>query len=169
MAGKPPTAPAPRKQALDKYEAGRLIRQRREALGYTQEDVVAHTSIPVSTYVSELENGKVSVGRSKHFPTLAQFLRLSEADVRAINPAAVIEVRAVPDAAERLIRELSPNLARAAELYADRPRYAGFGTPRWLNYLNDFNFYDGQEPEPEGWAELFLTLKQSNVTPGEDA
>ncbi|ULH14765.1 helix-turn-helix domain-containing protein [Deinococcus sp. KNUC1210] len=167
MTGRSSTAHGRAGQALDKHGAGQLIRQRREALGYTQEDVVAHTSIPVSTYVSELENGKVSVGRSKHFPSLAQFLQLSEADVRAINPAAVIEVRAGPQAAEQLERDLSPNLARAAELYADRPRYAGFGTPRWLNYLNAFNFYDGQEPEPEGWAELFLTLKQSNVTPGD--
>ncbi|WP_425145839.1 helix-turn-helix domain-containing protein [Deinococcus sp.] len=150
-------------EALDKFQAGHLIRRRREALGYTQDDVVAQTSIPVSTYVSELENGKVSVGRSKHFPSLARFLRLSEADIRAINPSAVIEVRAADPP-----RELSPNLTRAAELYADRPRYAGFGTPAWLNYLNAFNFYDGQEPEPQGWAELFLTLKQSGVRPGEE-
>ena len=166
------TAGADAVPPLDKYAAGQLLRRRREALGYTQQDVAAHTSVPVSTYVSELESGKVNVARSKHFASLAQYLQLSEADIRAIHPAAVIEVRAAPASLEgagaALARELSPKLAQAAELYAGRPRYAGFDSPHWLNYLNAFNFYDGQEPEPQGWAELFLTLKQSGVVPGEE-
>jgi len=56
------------KEVLDKFEAGQLLRQRREALRLTQEEVVNNTTIPVTTYLSELENGKVNVGRSKHFP-----------------------------------------------------------------------------------------------------
>jgi len=56
------------KEVLDKFEAGQLLRQRREALRLTQEEVVNNTTIPVTIYLSELENGKVNVGRSKHFP-----------------------------------------------------------------------------------------------------
>lgn len=79
------------KEALNKFEAGALVKKRREERGLTQDDVVNNTTIPVATYVSELENGKVSVGRSKHFASLASYLKLSEADIRSISPGAVFE------------------------------------------------------------------------------
>ena len=81
-------------ETLDKFAAGELIRKRREDKGLTQEQVVEATTVPVAAYLSELENGKVSVGRSKHFPSLASYLNLSEDDIRAINPSAVITVAA---------------------------------------------------------------------------
>ncbi|GAA3995396.1 hypothetical protein GCM10022631_02070 [Deinococcus rubellus] len=65
-------------------------------------------------------------------------------------------------------RELWPNLALAIEEYGDRARYREMATPHWRDYLNTFDFYDGNDLSPEGWAELFLTLKQSNVRPGEE-
>ncbi|MFC4426287.1 helix-turn-helix domain-containing protein [Deinococcus navajonensis] len=103
-------------ELLDKFAAGELLRKKREQLGYTQEQVVAVTSVPVAAYLSELENGKVSLARSKHFASLAKFLRFTYEEIRSVNPAAVFDypgVRSGPIQTE-LEKE-------NADLFAEKP------------------------------------------------
>lgn len=76
---------------ISKEEAGAILRRCREALGLTQEQVIEQAGIPTITQLSEYETGKVSIARSKYLPKLASILKLSEDDVRAINPSAVFE------------------------------------------------------------------------------
>ena len=76
---------------LSKEDAGALLRTKREALRLTQEQVITEVGIPTITQLSEYENGKVSIARSKYFPGLARVLKLTEEDIRSINPSAVFD------------------------------------------------------------------------------
>ncbi len=148
------------KDVLTKFEAGQLVRRRREELKLTQEDVVDNTTIPVTTYVSELENGKVSIGRSKHFPSLAKYLRLSEDDVRAINPSAVIEL-ARPDAeSPSPAAPVPPELAQAAKQYG-----GDFASAAWQDYLARTHFRGPRPQTAEEWYFLYQTLIRLNIAP----
>jgi len=137
-----------------------------------------NTTIPVTTYLSELENGKVNVGRSKHFPSLATYLRLSEEDIRAINPSAVIEL-ARPTSApfdprtlfhppaqqERIKRPLWSNLAAMIE--EKSAKYPKLRRVGWQQHLNQTRFSGGQEPDADGWFEMFRALERAGVEPEE--
>lgn len=79
---------------VSKEEAGAILRHYRESLGMTQEQVIDLAGIPTITQLSEYETGKVSIARSKYLPKLAAVLKMSEEDVRAINPSAVFETPA---------------------------------------------------------------------------
>lgn len=74
---------------LDQTEAGKLIAKRRRERGLTQPQVVEATGLPSQSYLSALENGRYNVARSEYFPAIARALRLSEDEIRLINPAAV--------------------------------------------------------------------------------
>lgn len=89
----------PSSPQLTKEEAGALLRAAREQLGLTQDQVVDQAGIPTITQLSEYENGKVNIARSKYLPKLAAILRLTEEDIRSINPSAVFN--ATSDAASR--------------------------------------------------------------------
>lgn len=98
------------KTPLSKDEAGALLRRKRESLGLTQEQVVIEAGIPTITQLSEYENGKVSIARSKYFPILAGILNLTDEEVRSINPAAVFDAAKPPDpqpAAPSNLKELT--------------------------------------------------------------
>lgn len=157
-------------ETLDKFAAGELIRKRREEKGLTQEQVVEATTVPVAAYLSELENGKVSVGRSKHFPSLAAYLGLSEDDVRAINPAAVITLAApqppssalsaaahYPDFEEEE-EPIEDALAEAVRLYGDLPDFEGLTDPVMQRALQGIDFR--QRPQtPQEWLAKFLKYR----------
>ncbi len=148
-------------KALDKFAAGQLIKRRREELGLTQDQVVENTSIPVATYVSELENGKVNVARSKHFPSLARYLRLSQADIRAINPAAVF----APEdfSLEDLLSELPESLQETVQEYGKRA--PDLLDPAWQQFLASMRFR-GERPETaEAWWDLYRDLIRHNIDP----
>lgn len=155
-------------EALDKFEAGKLIQRRREQLGYTQDEVVENTTITVATYVSELENGKVSVGRSKHFASLAKYLKLSEDDIRAIQPGAVFSLNSesVSDDAppKRPKRALPDSLLEAAKLYGGR--FPDLTEPTWQDYLNSFRPHGAVADTPEEWLDLYRDLVKHGITPG---
>lgn len=80
----------------ERRRAGEVIRARREQLGFTQEQVVRGTTISTESSLSAYESGKLGIGRSKHLPSLAAFLRLTEEHLRQINPSAVIELSLPP-------------------------------------------------------------------------
>lgn len=90
------------------FDVGAFLAHRREELGLTQEQIVEKTGIKSTTYLSYLENGRVNAARSKHFPLLARALRLTEDEVRALNPdAIVIAFDSNTTELDRLRRELS--------------------------------------------------------------
>lgn len=169
------------REALNKFEAGALIKRRREELGLTQDEVVENTTIPVATYVSELENGKVSVGRSKHFASLAKYLKLSENDIRAIQPGAVFEfpkaielsthmelrdnaMDAVAPAGSVTLQtrqlDIPASLLEAAEIFGARPENALLRNPRVQQMLvQGMSFGSGPETA-EDWYDYFRSIKK---------
>ena len=156
------------KDVLDKFEAGKLIQARREKLEYTQTDVVENTTITVETYVSELENGKVSVGRSKHFPSLAKYLKLTDDEVMSINPGAVFVASEVTKAVDdRRTAERPPvpdSLLEAAKLYGGR--FPDLHQPAWQAYLSSFKPRGARADTPEEWLDLYRDLAKHGITPG---
>lgn len=159
-------------ELLDKFAAGDLIRKRREDLGLTQEQVVEATTVPVAAYLSELENGKVSVGRSKHFPSLAKFLKLSEEDVRAISPAAVFEIPAPrngPPVSPRLPEaEVPLEIPSALQQMIDKhgDDYPELHIEANLRALTSFYRYGGAtDLSPQEWFEVFTTNRRWLVKP----
>lgn len=38
---------------------------------------------------------------------------------------------------------------------------------RWQQHLNQTRFSGGQEPDPEGWFEMYRTMVRNNVEPEE--
>ncbi|GEM45333.1 helix-turn-helix domain-containing protein [Deinococcus cellulosilyticus] len=75
------------KQFIDAKVAGEFIRQKREALGLTQRQLVEQTSLPDPEYLSNFERGIRHVGRSyKHFTSIAEALRLSPEEMIYLNP-----------------------------------------------------------------------------------
>lgn len=150
---------------LTPQEAGALLKERREAKGLTQEQVVEGTTVPTASYLSNLEAGKVNPARSKHLPSLSQFLRLSEDDIRAINPAAVITV-APPDPAPAPARRPRALPAELEEMIRERRGLAPeLLDERWQQYLAGQRFATGSA-SPERWWNLFLVLRNAGVEPG---
>lgn len=162
-------------QVLDKFAAGELLRKKREQLGLTQEQVVEATTVPVAAYLSELENGKVNLARSKHFSSLAAHLRFTEEEIRSINPSAVITVTAPepafdpkslfhpPTQRRREKRSLWPNLAAMIE--EKQEKHPPLREMRWQQHMNQTRFSGGREPDPEGWFEMYQTMRRNNVEP----
>ncbi|GAA3997300.1 hypothetical protein GCM10022631_04820 [Deinococcus rubellus] len=163
-------------EPLNKFEAGQLIRARREALGYTQTEVVENTTITVETYVSELENGKVSVGRSKHFPSLARFLKLSEDEIRSISPSAVFSLPDAPTSAPRRGPPIPPvvgpievtldipnELQELIDQYSDKAGFEALRNPKSVQMLALRRAYMGEEDElqtVDQWLDYFMDMRR---------
>lgn len=75
---------------LPAAEAGSILRRKRESLELSLADVVARTTVKSSQYLHNLEAGRINVSRSKHFPSIAQALELSEE-----QQALILGVRAI--------------------------------------------------------------------------
>lgn len=166
---------------LSAADAGALIKKRRKERGLTQEQLVDKTGLSSQSYLSALEKGRYHIGRSEHFGAVAQVLRLSEADIRAINPAAVItlapEAPAPASAAfsaaaqyghfEDEDEPIEEALAEAARLYGDTPGFGGIGDPVMQRALQGIDFK--QRPQtPEEWLEKFLKYRD-DLKSGHDA
>lgn len=77
---------------LTPLQAGTFLRNRRNELGLTADQILGLTQIPHAPYLSQLEKGKTSVGNSKHFPALARVLRLTPEEIARINPDLLVSV-----------------------------------------------------------------------------
>jgi len=127
------------------------------------------------SYLSQIEKGYKSLEAMEppRMDALRQVYGVSVEEWARRTGLTIVTSESQKESSERArstnpVRELWPNLALAIEEYGDRARYREMATPEWRDYLNTFDFYDGHDLPPEGWAELFLTLKQSNVRPGEE-
>ena len=76
------------------------MKKARNKLGLTQGQVIEAVGIPNQSYLSALENGRYNVANSEYLPALAQLLKLTVEEVKAINPSAVITL-AAPEPAPR--------------------------------------------------------------------
>lgn len=160
---------------LSAADAGALIKKRRKERGLTQEQLVDKTGLSSQSYLSALEKGRYHIGRSEHFGAVAQVLRLSEADIRAINPAAVITV-AAPEAEPRhgngspippvvpfrnTTVSIPDELQRMADNNADR--YPELQEPRILRMLAAPRQEGGADSMPQTedeWLEYWLITRR---------
>lgn len=83
-------------RAAERLLAGQIITQRRLELGLTQDQVVEHTTIPSTSQLSDYENGKLGIGRSKHFASVARYLRLPRESIMRINPLYSLDSVPIP-------------------------------------------------------------------------
>lgn len=145
-------------------EIGALLRTRREEKGLTQEQVVENTTVPTASYLSNLEAGKVNPARSKHFASMATFLRLSEEDIRTINPSAVISVTPPEPATPR--PRLRPIPAELQEMIDEKSELVPeLAEERWQQYLAGQRFSTGRA-SAERWWNLYLVVKNAGIEPG---
>ena len=79
-------------EPVDPREAGEILKRARKKLGLTQGQVIEAVGIPNQSYLSALENGRYNVANSEYLSLLAQTLKLTIEEVRAINPAAVVTI-----------------------------------------------------------------------------
>lgn len=94
------------------------------------------------------------------------------------DPAAVITVAAPeperksfdprklfhpPAQQERVKRDLWPNLAQMIE--EKQEKHPPLRTTAWQQHMNQTRFSGGQEPDAEGWFEMYLAMRRNNVEP----
>lgn len=155
-------------------EAGQIIKAARDRIPLTQEQVAEELAVDKS-YISKLEGGQHHAGRSKYFPMLVDVLRLTDAEVQRLNPAAVITLAApdtepsrprsaaFPAAAqygdfEEEEEPIEDALAEAARRYGGMPGFSGIGDVVTQRALQGIDFR--QRPQtPEEWLEKFLKYR----------
>lgn len=139
--------------------AGNILKRARQRTGLNQEQVIRLAGIPTTTQLSEFENGKVNVGRSKYFPALASAIGLTEQEICEINPAAVFsQPRTTP-----LLYEEKPELAKMIE---ERASIAPeLRTARWREFLAGHRWSAGVTVDAERWWQLFISLQRLGVEP----
>ena len=77
---------------LDSREAGAFIRQVLTDRGMQIQHLAAKTTVPDPDYLSNLLSGRINVGKSKHFASIARALDLNVEDIAYINPNLVVQV-----------------------------------------------------------------------------
>jgi transcriptional regulator with XRE-family HTH domain len=152
--------------AMNPVEAGELIRSRREARGLKQEQVAERLGINNPNYVSYLEKGKVNVARSKYFAPLARLLRLSEDDVRSINPDAIVSQYSEPESAEIETGDaghvgadsrIPAGLLEAAEQFGTK--FPALTKRRVQEQLASARFFDGVGPQTAAeWRDYYTSV-----------
>lgn len=162
----------------DSREAGRFLKQKIKEKGFLIKDVAERISADPS-YMSHLLSGRVSVVDSEYFAPMVKLLGLTIEEVKALNPSAVITVaqptesepsafdpRALfhpPAQRQREKRPLWPNLAVMIE--EKQERYPQLRETRWQQHLNQTRFANGQDPDPDGWFEMYQAMRRNNVEP----
>ncbi|WP_104989983.1 helix-turn-helix transcriptional regulator [Deinococcus sp. NW-56] len=85
------------KGASSAQENGQLLKRRRLELGLTLTEVTARSTVPTVAYLGSLEAGRNNVAKSKHLPSLARALELSEGDLARVTGrpmlSALVDVR----------------------------------------------------------------------------
>lgn len=157
---------------LNKHDAGRLLKQRREERGLTQEQVVENTTVPNAGYLSNIESGNINPARTKHFPSLAAFLSLSEEDIRSITPLAVFETPASrrpdidPPGFPEPLYEVSDEiympeaLKEAIDRFGDDPEYAGLRDPDTQREMALARGFRGGPQTAGEWLSYFIDNKR---------
>lgn len=157
-------------ELMDPRDAGQILKQARKARGLTQGQVIEAVGIPNQSYLSALENGRYNVANSEYFPALAQLLRLTVEQVRAINPSAVITVSSepsprsgplvkprLPEVEVRL--EVPSGLQEAIEKYGDD--YPELHLEANQRALTSLHRYGGaNDLSSKEWFEVFMANRR---------
>ncbi|MFB9991266.1 helix-turn-helix domain-containing protein [Deinococcus oregonensis] len=77
---------------LDSREAGTFLREILTERGLQIQQLAELTSVPDPDYLSNLLSGRINVGKSKHFASIARALGLTAEDVEYINPNLIVQV-----------------------------------------------------------------------------
>lgn len=130
------------------------------------------------TYVSQMATGKVNWLNSGYFPAMVKLFGLTAEEVEVIKPDAVITFEAAPAPSfdpralfhpkgrqQQQKRDLWPNLAAMIEEKQDK--HPPLRETRWQQHLNQTRFSGGQEPDAEGWFEMYQAMRRNNVEPAE--
>lgn len=150
-------------EGLSKEDAGRLIQKRRAEAGLTQDQLADQLGVDKS-YISKLEGGVHGVRGSKYLPRLAQILKLTEEDVRSINPAAIFNLEPAPHPASAAalgydVPDARPDipdaLQEAARLYGDNPAFSALRLPQWQELLANLPYKNGPRTAEE-WLAAFV-------------
>ncbi|GGO22016.1 helix-turn-helix domain-containing protein [Deinococcus humi] len=128
-----------------------------------QKELAAQLGVEPS-YISRMVNDRIGWVHGRYFGKIATILRLSDAEIAELNPAAVINAP-LTDAERRgwtLPPEVEPEipdmLLEAAQLYG-HGKNAPLAERRWLLELSDLDFRE--EPEsPEDWLAIYVRLSK---------
>ena len=164
--------------AMHRFELAERLKGFIRRSGKTQAQLADELGVD-KTYMSQLATGKVNWVNSSYFGALAGALGLSEHEVRELNPAAVVNILPSEDVSsapfdprtlfhppaqrERVKRDLSPNLSQMIE--EKQEKYPQLRETRWQQHLNQTRFANGQEPDADGWFEMYQALRRNNVEP----
>jgi len=144
-------------------QAGAFLKKRRLDLGYTADQILQITTVPHAPYLSQIEGGKPNPGRSKHFPSLARALRLTEDEIRRINPDLVVVASSEPQTPFQADRLPDPpqSLKEAIKKYGGV--VPEFRDPDWIHRLQVIQFRDHEVKDADGWLDIVRLLKKTLV------
>jgi len=77
---------------LDSREAGAFVRQVLIDRGMQIQQLAEKTTVPDPDYLSNLLSGRINIGKSKHFPSIARALGLNSEDIAYVNPNLIVQV-----------------------------------------------------------------------------
>lgn len=148
---------------LDAREAGKFLRDILEERGMQIQQLAEKTTVPDPDYLSNLLSGRVNVGKSKHFPSIARALGLNAEDVAYINPNLFVQVTSYGNGAPipPVVRHADPlgHIHVPQELEAALSKYgAALGIPKNIDlrhYIPRFEAGTGPETE-EDWQDWLM-------------
>lgn len=146
--------------AITAQEAGEKLAYYLRRAGMQQKELAAAIEVEPS-YISRMVKGHINWPTSKHFGKIASILRLKDEEIKALNLAAVVEVRASSeDSMPPLIDELPipDELVKAGELYRDLdPLIAKREVQVQLSHAGFF----GAGPKTAAeWFSYFMAVRQ---------
>lgn len=104
----------------DAKAAGLILREKRRSEGLTLAQVQERTTVPSVSYLGSMEAGRIHAGRSKHLPSVAEVLKLTERDLTQITGKPTLEgladVREVVKLEVQSEWATAPNLDNPADL-----------------------------------------------------
>lgn len=147
------------KRVLDAKEAGRLIKQKRQARGLTQDQLVSLTGIPSQSYLSSFENGRYHIGKSEYFPAIIRELGLTDEEVSQINPDMIIRPRQTIDIQLTARNfEFPPGLQEAIDKFGEA--IPELRDPVWQKSLTELQMRGPAPETADEWAEYVLFVRK---------
>ncbi|SMB85910.1 helix-turn-helix domain-containing protein [Deinococcus hopiensis] len=145
---------------LSAGEAGQRLRTYLRRLSMQQKELAAALGVD-SSYVSRMVLGHINWTTGQYFGQIASHLRLTEAEIRELNPAAVVEMRSGQGGAgtpQGVDSEIPEALLEAGELYKHiDPRIAD---PQVQLALARAGFFGGGPQSPQDWIQYFNDIRQ---------
>lgn len=156
---------------LDSREAGAFLREILTERGMQIQQLAEKSTVSDPDYLSNLLSGRINVGRSKHFPSIARALGLNAEDVAYINPNLIVQVAPLPGNAFPPVPPVVPfretpitiprELLEMVEKYGDS--YPVLKTEQMQRMLAAPRNFGGAEVGPqtaEDWFDYWMANKR---------